>query len=81
MMERGFVRRKRRSRAEGGALFTALVTRQNVGEGILGFAVRKIFGASKPAIETLLKDEQVSEQELKELEALIRKKRKERKRE
>jgi len=43
--------------------------------------VRKIFGASKPAIETLLKDEQVSEQELKELEALIRKKRKERKRE
>jgi BlaI family transcriptional regulator, penicillinase repressor len=74
MIKKGYLRRERRTRSEGGAVFEALLTRDKVGRKMLKYVVGKIFGgATQPAVQELLKAQDLSEKELKDLRAMLRK--------
>ena len=81
MRQKGYLERERRSKMEGGSRFRALISQHKTAQDMLKYVIRKIFGGkAKPAVQNLLSIEDISAKELAEIDALIRKKKQEKRR-
>jgi len=78
MREKRYISREDKGRSEGGYHFRALVSQEKTAKNMLQYVIRKIFGGKvTPAMQNLLAAEELSQEELTELDALIRKKKRE----